>query len=390
MINLLAVSGYRSLRDLTLEIGQITVITGPNGAGKSSIYRALNLLADIAQDRIVQSLAADGGLHSTLWAGPETFSRAMINGTLPVQGTQSRQAPVSLKLGFSGDTFGYAIDLGLPEKRDMPPGKAMFNRDPHIKTEVVWHGPLYSKSATLADRHGPAVRIRDERGVWQTPFQHLAVFDSMMTHCIDPLNAPELLMLRETMRGWRFYDHLRTDRDAPARRPQIGTYTPVLSGDGANLAAAIQTIYDIGFAEDLDETIDDAFPGAALRVAQNDGYLELRMTQHGLLRPLKAAELSDGTLRFLLLAAALHSPRPPELMILNEPETSLHPELLPALARLITAAGRRTQIVIVSHAAALVDALRAASSITAIVLQKRLGETLVVDDDGPLWHWPAR
>ena len=59
------------------------------------------------------------------------------------------------------------------------------------------------------------------------------------------------------------------------------------------------------------------------------------MRQHGLLRPLKASELSDGTLRYLLLVAALLSPRPPTLMILNEPETSLHPDLLPPLARLI-------------------------------------------------------
>ena len=59
------------------------------------------------------------------------------------------------------------------------------------------------------------------------------------------------------------------------------------------------------------------------------------MQQHGLLRPLKAAELSDGTLRYLLWVAALLTPRPPGLLVLNEPETSLHPDLLPALARLI-------------------------------------------------------
>ncbi len=50
----------------------------------------------------------------------------------------------------------------------------------------------------------------------------------MMTHCADPHGAPELLRLRDDMRAWRFYDHLRTDREAPARRPQVGTYTPVL------------------------------------------------------------------------------------------------------------------------------------------------------------------
>ena len=101
------------------------------------------------------------------------------------------------------------------------------------------------------------------------------------------------------------------------------------------------------------------------------------MAQHGLLRPLKAAELSDGTLRYLLLVAALLSPRPPDLMILNEPETSLHPDLLGPLARLIAQASQRSQIMVVSHAATLVSDLEGAAELNLIVLQKHLGETLV-------------
>ena len=69
-------------------------------------------------------------------------------------------------------------------------------------------------------------------------------------------------MLREQMRSWRFYDHFRTDVDAPARLPQIGTHTPVLSNDGADLAAALQTILEIGDPEALTEAVDDAFPGS--------------------------------------------------------------------------------------------------------------------------------
>jgi predicted ATPase len=65
-------------------------------------------------------------------------------------------------------------------------------------------------------------------------------------------------------------------------------------------------------------------------VEEQGGRFEVRLRQHGLLRSLSAAELSDGTLRYLLWTAALLTPRPPELMVLNEPETSLHPDLLPA------------------------------------------------------------
>jgi predicted ATPase len=114
------------------------------------------------------------------------------------------------------------------------------------------------------------------------------------------------------------------------------------------------------------------------------------MRQHGLLRPLKAAELSDGTLRYLLLVAALLSPRPPALMILNEPETSLHPDLLEPLARLITQASKRSQAVVVSHAAALLSALDADADCRQIVLEKQLGETVVRDGTPPGWTWPLR
>jgi predicted ATPase len=114
------------------------------------------------------------------------------------------------------------------------------------------------------------------------------------------------------------------------------------------------------------------------------------MQQQGLLRPLKAAELSDGTPRYLLPVAALLSPRPPGLMILNEPETSLHPELLPPLARLIAATSKRSQIVPVSHASPLVSALDAEAGSRQIVLEKHLGETLVRDHEPPPWTWPSR
>jgi predicted ATPase len=384
MITRIAVSGYRSLRDVTIALRPLNVVTGANGSGKSSVYRALRLLADIAQGRIIQSLAAEGGLNSTLWAGPESFGRAVKRGDYPVQGTV-RKASISLRLGFSGDDYGYAIDLGLPT-----PSGSQFSRDPVIKAESLWTGEILGRHNAFAVRSGPLVRIRGESGEWRQVSQDLAAFDSMMTHCGGPRDAPELLFLRERMRDWRFYDHLRTDRDAPARRPQIGTYTPVLSGDGADLAAAVQTIREIGSAADLDDTVADAFADAAVNVVNADGYFELEMRQHGLLRPLKAAELSDGTLRYLLLAAALLSPRPPALMILNEPETSLHPDLLAPLARLIAQASERSQVVVVTHAATLVSALDAAPDVRQIVLEKELGETLIRDDERPAWTWPSR
>ncbi|CAM2174170.1 ATPase AAA-type core domain-containing protein [Paraburkholderia sacchari] len=389
MLSTLAIANYRSLRELIVPLGPLNVITGPNGSGKSNLYRALRLLALTARGGVIPSLAREGGLQSTLWAGPERFSRAVATGDYAVQGTVRKDA-VSLKLGFASETFGYAIDLGLPV-----PGSSQFSLDPVIKRECIWGGPLLRPSTLLVDRQGPMIRIRDEeaQGEWTTLAQPVASFDSMMTEFADPRSAPEMIAVREQIRSWRFYDHFRTDEHAPARQVQIGTHSPVLSDDGANLAAALQTIREIGDAGPLDTAIGDAFPGARVEIVNHEGRFEVALRQDGLLRPLRGAELSDGTLRYLLLAAALLSPRPPALLVLDEPETSLHPDLLPSLARLIARASARSQVLVVSHAARLVAALEREAGSQSIVLERRLGATALADGDSldmPAWKWPSR
>lgn len=174
---------------------------------------------------------------------------------------------------------------------------------------------------------------------------------------------------------------------------QVGTHTPILGHDGADFAAALQTIVEIGDADALRQSVADAFAGSSVEVTNSGGWFEVQMRQHGLLRPLTAAELSDGTLPYLLWVAALLTPRPPGLLVLNEPETSLHPYLLPALARLITAAAERSQIIVVSHAAGLIDALQSGPDCHSILLSKTFGETKPATTDGaarPTWQWPAR
>lgn len=391
MLTTLAVENYRSLRRLVLPLGPLTVVTGANGTGKSSLYRALRLLADASRNGAVAALAREGGLPSTLWAGPNTIGRSVRDGSHPVEGTV-RGGPVRLCLGLATDDLGYAIDFGLPQR-----SCSAFALDPEIKRECVWSGPVLRPAALLSDRRGPLVRTRDADGDWQVAHDGLHSYDSMLSEVVDPERAPDLVALRERIRGWRFYDHVRTDHDAPARAAQIGTRTPVLSHDGADLAAALQTIIEVGDADALESAVDGAFPGSRVAIAVDGARFELALHQPGLLRPLQAAELSDGTLRYLLWVAALLTPRGPELMVLNEPETSLHPDLLAPLAALIAAAAERTQVVVVTHAAALARGLEAGGDegdVRMVELTKdEFGRTVVADADafgGPPWTWPTR
>ncbi|MEL6754061.1 MAG: AAA family ATPase [Pseudomonadota bacterium] len=384
MIDTLAISGYRSLRDVVVPLGALTVITGANGSGKSSIYRTLRLIADIADDGIIRSLAEEGGFSKVQWAGPETISAAMRRGDVPVQGTV-RNAPTALKLGLSQEGVRYAIELGLPPQD----GTSLFNADPEIKAETLWTGEAPRPSARIAERRGPSLKLRSDDGPMVQQAAILAPYDAMMRSVPGVGAAPELAELARSMSAWRFYDALRTDADAPVRQPQIGTRTLRLSADGSDLAAAVQTIFEVGDSDALLGAIDAAFPGCSVQVVEAGGLFTVQMSQPGMLRALSAQELSDGTLRFLLLACALLAPRPAPLLVLNEPEASLHGALIPALASLIDRARDDSQVIVVSHNRALVASLLGIDA-DLVELHKDLGETMVTASDLPPWTWPKR
>jgi predicted ATPase len=124
--------------------------------------------------------------------------------------------------------------------------------------------------------------------------------------------------------------------------------------------------------------INDAFPGATLIVPPPG-----RAASFGLVMPdypkrvFEAGELSDGTLRYLALAGALLGYRLPAFVALNEPETSLHPDLLEPLARMIMRASERTQIWVVTHSERLAAAFAASGAVAPRTVIKRNGETWI-------------
>lgn len=326
-----------------------------------------------------------------LWAGPEVVSGAMRRGEVPVQGTAGRNKPVSLMLGLCTQDLGYLIDIGLPT-----PAPTAFVRDPQIKREEVFAAPILRPASRLLQRKGDSVTLIDDQPR-SVPAQ-LSPRTSVLSELADPDGYPEVGWLRRAVGSWRFYDSFRTDTASPARSSCVGTWTPVLADDGHDLAAAVQSILESAWEEPFREAFERAFPGSRVQVdaAGSDGRFSVQVRQPGMLRPLGAGELSDGTLRFLLLATALLSPQPPSLLVLNEPETSLHPHVLPVLAKLVTDVAARTQVMIVSHSEDLIQPLLAHGGEGTVVhhhLVKDLGETRI-EGQGLLtatpWEWGRR
>lgn len=362
----LEVKGYRSLRDVRLPLEQLTVITGPNGSGKSNLYRALWLISRICEGDFGRAICREGGLLSAMWASPRTNAKK----------------PVRMTLGFRASEFSFHLECGFPV-----PSATRFLYDPQIKEEAIWVGKQRKPSITLLERSVGYTWMRDIDGNRVEYPLMLGENESVLSQLREPHRFPDLFAMREEVHGWRFYHTFRTDEAAPVRAPQVSVRTPVLSHDGSDLAAALATISEIGDGERLERTIETAFPGRSLVIQSNDDFaqgksprfteLSVGLETEGCTRPLMARELSDGTMKFLCLAAALLSPRPTTMIALNEPEASLHPDLLAPLAELIVHASRVSQVWVTTHSTVLCEAIQKLSGVRPLGLALESGETVI-------------
>jgi predicted ATPase len=265
----------------------------------------------------------------------------------------------------------YRVEVGFGDSKY----EAVFAEEPQIKLESL---ELPGKrSVTLLERKGPAGWFRDEEGARRQFDDPLLASETALAALRGTI--PELDAVRHLLSNWRFYHGFRTDADAPLRRPALATTAPLLDADGGNLAAVFATLVHIrGDTVDLDAAIDAAFPGARLIVPPPGKTAEFSLVFPDLPnRPFGAGELSDGTLQFLALMGALLSYRLPPLIALNEPEASLHPDLLPALARAIAKAAERSQVWVVTHSQVLADAIAEETGITPRQAIRRDGGTSI-------------
>jgi predicted ATPase len=372
----IAITGYRSVRAIRFPVGQLTVFVGANGVGKTNLYRALQLVQAAAAGTLARELASEGGMQSALWAGkragnkPVRMKLQVGLAVDPADRTGQRELDYGVELGL---TYSYEVEVGL-----RVPTAAAFPLEPQVKEEtLIDRGGR--RPVSVLERRGPRATAIDNDGRKHPIEPQLMPTETALGSLQDPGRFGDIDLVRRTILEWRFYHDFRTDRLSPLRQPCLAVTTPTLASDGADLAAVFATLVHIREdTADLDRAIDDAFPGAQLVVPPPE-----RTASFGLIMPdypkrvFEAAELSDGTLRYLALAGALLGYRLPAFIALNEPETSLHPELLEPLARTILRAAQRTQIWVVTHSERLAEAFAAPGGTKPRTVIKRDGETWI-------------
>lgn len=358
MLKSINIENYRSIRNVTLELGQLNIVFGPNGCGKSNLYKAIHLLSGAASNQISPMLSEEGGIENAMWSGSQGISHA----------------PRRIKLACETEDFEYELQIGFPDRL---PYKSQFELDPVIKEENIWLADFNRRpSARVLHRKNQAVFLSNIHGDKVTHAGSIYENESFFGQLGEPHLYPEISKVRETIRNWRFYHEFDVSRRSEIRQPQIGFRSPVLSSNGANLAAAYQTIVEIGHIEILHEILQVAFPDCSFFCVNDKSRFHMMMNREGVSRALHINEMSDGTIRFLCLAIALLSPRPPSLIVLNEPENSLHPQMLPALAKLISEASRYSKIWLTSHSPQLAELIAQHMTFQLYELSIKNGQTL--------------
>lgn len=185
--------------------------------------------------------------------------------------------------------------------------------------------------------------------------------ESLLSQVADPLGYPVVAGVKRIIEAWRIHHDVHVERGSPVRSPATTQHAKLVAPDGSNLTTVLHTLYT--GARELRESIDEGmraafgkeFEALVFQPAASQ-QIQLAIQWRSCRQPHAGEDLSDGTLRFLFLLTALASPGPAPLIAIDEPETGLHPRMLPIVADYAASAAERTQVVLTSHSPEFLDA----------------------------------
>ncbi|MDR2165249.1 MAG: AAA family ATPase [Zoogloeaceae bacterium] len=328
----LRVKGFRHLRDLDLSLKPLNVLIGANGVGKTSILEVIRLLAASAEGKLQETINKVGGFGSVLTLGqtePMQFAVAM-----PVENEETLEYGLSLQQSGTG--------YWLPQECLSQIGHKKGAKGPPFK---------------FIDSAGNDIRYFDPAAKkLQPPNWEYKPLETSLAQV--PKMFREAERFRNALASSTLYHVLDVSPRAPVRLPQ--PMRPVLS-PGQNGEDLVSCLYFLRETErDRFEAIEDTLRAAFHNFERMDfppaaaGSLTLAWRERPYPHPLYAHQLSEGSLRFLCLVTLLQSPELPTVTLIDEPEVSLHPEMLRLLAELLREAADRTQLIVATHSERLV------------------------------------
>ncbi|MEM9462020.1 MAG: AAA family ATPase [Myxococcota bacterium] len=334
-----------------LELADVNVVVGPNGAGKSNLLEALNLLHH-APKGLGRPLREGGGVRECLWQRRGGASDA----PQPIATIEARIA--AGRVGES--TTRYRVSFTAQAGRLSIVDESL--EDVAVGGEVYF-GYVNGEPSVSA---GAGVLL---------PLQSSDPSKSILAQLQDPRSYPELTRLGEQLEEIGVYRYWVGGPRSPLRSAcRADVPTRRLSEFLDNLPARLAVLKrDPGVKGAIRAKLEEVSPGFDdIEVSPEGGVLQLYLQDGS--RVISSHRLSDGTLRYLMLLAILLDPSPPPLILIEEPELSLHPDVLPVLRDLLLDAGRRSQVVVTTQSAAFLDAWTDHAS-AVVVCERREGVT---------------
>jgi predicted ATPase len=307
-IETIRVEGYLSIRAASVDLRRLNLLIGANGSGKSNFVSAFELLGRIVDSDLGLYVGRRGGASSLLHRGPEPADRVVLDVAFPPDGYHAEL------VGAAGDTLVFGDEVVVHE---MPPAD-----------REAWTGWLGGgHRETRMHDPGP--------GRYTVP-----------AHVVDVL------------RGCRVFHFHDTSLGAPVKRFADSADNRLLAADAGNLAPFLRRILDEHPAdyERIRSTVAQVAPFFRdFVLAEERSRMRLRWRQVGVDGDFGADALSDGTLRFICLATLLLQPKPPPLIVLDEPELGLHPYAVVVLAGMLRSASTRSQVVAATQSVSLIN-----------------------------------
>jgi predicted ATPase len=329
----LKVSGFMSFKDVAWKPGCLNVLIGPNGSGKSNLLRALELIRASAAGSLRDFVLSKGGLPRLLWGEAAQRIEFGINTSADQPSDQHTYLLTLAPLAQSGSFRVASEALGF-------------------------QGPSTPYKVLERDADGVMV-FGGGDGLSLDPANDLPETETALSMVSALWTDPVSYMFQQQLRAWTIYQELRVDEDAPVRRSAVARKETRISYNGQNLIPVLKTLYEGDFKDSIDSGMSAAFPDdfAELFFRETEpNRVQLYIRRKHTHREDSAADLSDGTLRFLLLLTILATPDPPPLIAIDEPEAGLHPSMLPIIAESAVAAAARTQVILSTHSPEMLDA----------------------------------